>query len=120
MICRVTDISKGPGVHRARTKVINDAISQGKPFNAITRGIKDTFGVVFATQKSTLIRNATEVFDRILRDFDLNFVVKEIKNPQRDQLRREMSAFVAEAKEEIDQNIMVELSRAETETANEC
>lgn len=94
-------------------------MSQGKPFQGIAVRIKDAFNDTFSAERAKLVRDVTAVFDRILKDFDLSFVVKEHPNPQRDQLRREMSQFVTEARAELDENIKIELANAETDSANE-
>ena len=63
-----------------------------------------------------LVGKINKVFDRILRDFDLSFVVEELPNLRRDALRRKMKAFVRDAKAEIDKNIEIELAKAESES----
>ena len=115
----VTDYAEGIGAYRKRIKIIGDAISQGKLFGGIRNAVKDVFDGAFDAKRDVLIGEVRKVFDKILKDFDLKYVVEELPNSDRDELRHEMQKFVLEATAEIDEDIIFKLANAETDSANE-
>lgn len=88
-------------------------MSQGIPFSEIEAGIRNAFHKAFEKKRTRIVREVMKIFDGILKDFDIGFVLEEIPNPERDALRDEMKQFVTASKAKLDKYIAVELARAE-------
>ena len=91
-------------------------MTHGSPFSIIGIEINREMLLAYDRAQNRVVRGARATFEKILRDFDLRFIVKEIRNPRRDHLRKQMKELVDSAKAEIDGSIVVDLARAQAET----
>ncbi|KAL8823400.1 MAG: hypothetical protein Q9191_005893 [Dirinaria sp. TL-2023a] len=112
-----TRAEKGPKSHQRRCAILRNAMSSGSPFSIIGVEVSKDMLLAYDRAQARVLRGARATFEKVLRDFDRRFVVKEIRNPRRDQLRKQMKELVDGAKVEIDGSIVVDLARAQTETS---
>lgn len=92
-------------------------MTSGSPFSMIGLGINKELLLAYDRAQARVLQGARATFEKILKDFDLRFIVKEIRNPQRDHLRKQMKELVDNARAEIDGSIVVDLARAQTESS---
>lgn len=87
-----------------RRVLFEDAIRRGEPFDLICPGIKDAFEEQLEKHGAKLVADVQKVCKKVLQDFDLNFTpasVKEVDDPQLDELRRQLRIFIDEAKDRL-------------------
>ena len=69
----------------------------GVPFSKLTDGIKRDLEKELDSRQQTLTRKVMDIFDEMIDDFDSRFVVKEVHNPQIDELRGKVREFTIQA-----------------------
>ena len=82
------------------------------PFKNFHPGLQKMFEDSFAKQSIMLEKGLKKIFDDILRDYDLNFVVVEVPDARRDFLQEQVKQFVKHAKAQADGPITIELAKA--------
>lgn len=82
----------------------------------MTTEIDADFHRSFDNAQAALAKGARATFEKVLRDFDLRFIVEEIHDPRRDQLRKRMKEFVDEAGAQLNESITMDLARAQAES----
>lgn len=97
-----------------RKTLLEDSMARGEPFAKILPGVKQTFEKGFMKLQPELVQSLKDVFDTVISDFDLIFVVEELPDPRRDILRGELQDFVEEARAKIHGEIAMEFARATT------
>jgi len=97
---------------KERKRLIKEAMDRGEPFSKICSDIKESMEERLDKQRSLLLNGVKVVFEKILKDFDLMFVVEEVPNPKRDVLRRQVQQFVQHANEKYDGTIIKEFAIA--------
>ena len=91
-------------------------MAQGTLFSMIGQEISKELTLSHTRAKAKVEQGARATFDKIVRDFDLRFIVEEIRDPRRDCLRKQMKELVDSATAEINGPIAMDLARAQTET----
>ncbi len=87
-------------------------MEKGEPFSKICSGIKESIEQSLDEQRPILLKTAKSIFDKILKDFDLMFVVEELPDPRRNILRRQVQQFVLSANEKYHGTIVNEFAKA--------
>ena len=95
-----------------RKTLLKDSIERGEPFARILPGVQQRFEAGLAKLQPELVQSLETVFDMILSDFDLMFVVEELPDPRRDVLRGQVREFVDYARSKIDGEIATEFAHA--------
>ncbi|MCJ1396569.1 hypothetical protein MMC18_009460 [Xylographa bjoerkii] len=96
----------------ARRALLEDAIGTGKPFSQLRSSIKGAIKRELEKSLPKMVDDVQEVFQQILNDFDRMFVVVEVDDPRTNELRKQVQAFVAQARSDIDGPIVRELAIA--------
>ncbi|KAL9633273.1 MAG: hypothetical protein Q9164_004797 [Protoblastenia rupestris] len=91
---------------------LKDTLSKGVPFAAIFSSVETAFEEELDTQQPRLLENVKNVFDMVLKDFDLMFVVDEIPDPQKEKLRLQINNLVEKAKAQLAGPIATEFALA--------
>ena len=87
-------------------------MEKGTPFENFHSDLGNMFEVSISKQSAVLEKGLKKVFDDILEDYDLNFVVVESPDSQRDELKERVKEFVKYANAHADGPITIELARA--------
>ena len=82
------------------------------PFATIFSNVKTAFEEELDRQQPRLLKNVKNVFDMVLKDFDLMFVVDEIPDPQKEKLRLQINNLVEKAKAQLAGPIATEFALA--------
>ena len=97
---------------KRRKQIIREAMEKGEPFSKICSGIKESIEQSLDEQRPILLKTAKSIFDKILKDFDLMFVVEDLPDPRRNVLRRQVQQFVLSANEKYHGTIVNEFAKA--------
>ena len=84
---RVSDSGIGPQSGTRRRNIFEYSIHKGVPFSKFLSGVTEAFNSALDERKTQIADEVNEIYDMILKDFDLIFVVKEIDDPMMDELR---------------------------------
>ena len=84
----------------------------GKPFTQLRSGVKGSIERELEKCLPNMVEDVQKVFHQILNDFDRMFVVVEVDDPRTNELRRQVQAFVSQARSCIDGPIFRELAIA--------
>lgn len=68
-------------------------------------------------QQPIFVANVQKIFDKVVQDFDLMFVVEELPNADRYMLRREVQRFVSHANAKMNGAIEAEFAKATKDSA---
>ena len=105
------DITIGRGKKSRQIERFNRAISMGEPYVEMLPGVQADMERGLEDLHGLLLPRVIEVFDGILKDFDLTFAHEELQNDQRDALQEQLLEFVAEAKSKLNGPIATELAK---------
>ena len=96
--------------------MLEHVIAKGVPFNGMREGVKEAILGDPSLLHEQLSKDVQKIFDNVLHDFDLMFIVEEVPDAKRDALREEMNDFVSKARTTLDGPVAVALGTAMTES----
>lgn len=106
----------GKNGHQIRRTLLEDSISKGEPFSRIFPGVEKAIEDGIDKLQPAIIKQVQRVFDDVVGDFDLLFVVEEEADEGRDNLRERTQEFVRWAKAKMYGPMQKELSIAKLQS----
>lgn len=77
--------------------LLKDAMGRMEPFKQMVPKVKEIYEATLGDQEKVFMRELSKVFDRVLQDYDMMFVIEELPDKGRDTLKEEVKAFVDQA-----------------------